>query len=187
MIAALIGSMILSVLLVHFAAMALMGAARGLFTDNLQLAGLIRSRLENQQFDTSFLKDKLLSPAVYADLLPQIEAHVDHFLNVKLKEQMPVVGMMVGERTIAQMKGIFLNELELLFPEVMEGYLSGLEKDAELKKQMTEKLIRLASVLVADLPAVLWKKSAPRVYGLAMLAGLLLSLLNIGIYFLGKS
>lgn len=186
MIAALAGSMILSLLFVHLAATRLLRKASRLFDDNQQLAQLISLKLDEHHFGSTMLKEKLLSPSVYAGLLPQIEVHVDHFLNVKLKEQMPVVGMLVGERTIAQMKGIFLNELELLFPEVMDGYLSALEKDDALKKQMTEKLIRLASDLVAVMPAILWKKSAPKVYGLAMLAGLVISLFNIGLYFLVK-
>lgn len=187
MIAAMVGSMILSVLFVHLAATRLLRRANGLFADNQEFANLIGTKLEEHHFGAAMLKEKLLSPSVYAGLLPQIEVHVDHFLNVKLKEQMPVVGMLVGERTIAQMKGIFLNELELLFPEVMDGYLTGMEKDDALKNQMTEKLIRVASDLVAALPAVLWKKYAVKIYVPAALAGLVISLFNIALYFLAKA
>jgi hypothetical protein len=73
------------------------------------------------------ITDSLNSPGdSLEEVRPVIEEHLDHFLGVKLGKEMPMVGMFVGEKTIAQMKQLFMQELALLFPEVMNRYVSGL-------------------------------------------------------------
>jgi hypothetical protein len=62
------------------------------------------------------LAPMLTDPSLVTHVLPEAEAHVDHFLRNRLSTAMPMVAMFIGEKTIAQMKGIFMEELETLFP-----------------------------------------------------------------------
>jgi len=66
--------------------------------------------------------------------MPLVETHVDDFLRIKLPEAMPMISMFVGEKTILQMKTVFINELQLLFPQIMEKYASQLKKDLNPEK-----------------------------------------------------
>ena len=45
---------------------------------------------------------------------------------------MQMLGMLIGEKTIVQLKGAFLLELELLFPVLMENYMNKLEQDIDI-------------------------------------------------------
>ncbi len=60
-------------------------------------------------------------------MMPTVEAHIDIFLREKLKKEMPVIGTFIGEKTIGQLKGVFMKELEELFPEMMKNYLAALK------------------------------------------------------------
>jgi uncharacterized membrane protein YheB (UPF0754 family) len=78
-------------------------------------------------------------------LTPHIEQHIDHFLRVKLAEQMPIISMFIGDKTIAQLKEVFLNELKLLFPGLMNSYMNNLQQDLDLEKIVIEKVSNFSS------------------------------------------
>jgi len=78
--------------------------------------------------------------ANFQKLLPLMEEHIDAFLRVKLPEKMPMIGMFIGDKTINELKAIFIEELETLFPVVMERYLDGLQDSTELERMVTQKL-----------------------------------------------
>src|SRR5688572_19705684 len=69
------------------------------------------------------LSQYLTDPSTLQPMMPFIETHIDEFLRHKLGKAMPVVSMFVGEKTISQMKGIFMNELESLLPAVIDRFL----------------------------------------------------------------
>jgi uncharacterized membrane protein YheB (UPF0754 family) len=73
-------------------------------------------------------------------ILPLAEQHIDGFLRVKLKEQMPMISMFVGEKTITQLKAVFMQELEDLFPIIMKNYIANLRHDLDLERIVVEKI-----------------------------------------------
>lgn len=77
-------------------------------------------------------------------IMPEVEGHIDHFLRVKLKQAMPVAGMFVGEKTISQLKEVFMAELQLLFPVIMKKYFTGLQNNHAVEHLVTETLANLS-------------------------------------------
>ncbi|HTR28821.1 MAG TPA: DUF445 family protein [Puia sp.] len=73
-------------------------------------------------------------------ILPVVEEHIDHFLRNKLKESMPMISMFVGEKTISQLKAVFMQELEELFPVILQRYVSHLREDLDLERIVAEKI-----------------------------------------------
>jgi uncharacterized membrane protein YheB (UPF0754 family) len=73
-------------------------------------------------------------------ILPVVEEHIDQFLRSKLKEAMPMVSMFIGEKTIGQLKAVFMQELEELFPVIMQRYVSHLREDLDLERIVVEKI-----------------------------------------------
>ncbi|WP_315814403.1 hypothetical protein [Paraflavitalea speifideaquila] len=57
-----------------------------------------------------------------------MEVHVDEFLRKGLPKAFPMISTFIGERTINQLKEIFLKELETIFPVVMKGYVKTCSK-----------------------------------------------------------
>ena len=86
------------------------------------------------------IESKITNPDNINQLMPHIDAHIDHFLRVKLADQMPVMSMFIGEKTIQQMKSVFMTELTELFPGIMKSYMVNLQKHLALEKIVIEKV-----------------------------------------------
>jgi len=105
------------------------------------------------------IEQKITHPDNVKKIMPQAEAHIDNFLRVKLVKSMPVVGMFVGDKTINNLKSLFVAELEELFPEIMNSYLGRLQDDFDIEKMVTTKIAALdPSVAAATMQNVLKKE-----------------------------
>lgn len=83
----------------------------------------------------------ITGPGVTTEVLKLAETHVDHFLRDKLPTAMPVVAMFVGDKTIAQFKSVFMEELKQLLPLFIQSYLGIALKPTSIEP-MLEELVR---------------------------------------------
>lgn len=97
------------------------------------------------------LEQKISNPENVAKLLPVLEAHIDTFLREKLPAQIPMLGMLIGDKTIGQVKGVFIQELEALFPVLMKEYMTTLKNELDLEKIVTEKVGNFSSDKLEDI------------------------------------
>jgi hypothetical protein len=112
-------------------------------------------------------KNKLSDSTQIENLLPLAETHIDYFLRHKLTTAMPMVAMFIGDKTIAQFKAIFMEELKELLPEFTAAYLDQLLSRDRLTKMIWNQLaiklmsagacLGLAIGLVQCIILVLWK------------------------------
>jgi uncharacterized membrane protein YheB (UPF0754 family) len=86
------------------------------------------------------IEQTITDPANVGRILPLAEEHIDHFLRVRLKEQMPMISMFIGDKTIGQLKAVFMKELEDLFPVIMKNYVTHLRHDLDLERIVVEKI-----------------------------------------------
>ena len=105
-----------------------------------QFAEKLGKLVSSELLSFNDIEAKISNPANIDQLMPQIDAHIDHFLRVKLADQMPVISMFIGDKTIQQMKSVFMIELKELFPSLMKNYMGQLKKDLDLEKIVIEKV-----------------------------------------------
>jgi uncharacterized membrane protein YheB (UPF0754 family) len=86
------------------------------------------------------IEKTITDPQNVQRILPAVEEHIDHFLRSKLKEAMPMISMFIGEKTIAQLKAVFMRELEELFPVILSQYVSHLREDLDLERIVVGKI-----------------------------------------------
>ena len=91
------------------------------------------------------IEKTITNPENVQRILPLAEAHIDNFLRVKLKESMPMIAMFIGDKTITQLKEVFMKELEELFPVIMKNYVAHLKNDLDLEKIVVEKISSFSS------------------------------------------
>jgi uncharacterized membrane protein YheB (UPF0754 family) len=91
------------------------------------------------------IEKTITNPENVQRILPLAEAHIDNFLRVKLKESMPMIAMFIGDKTINQLKEVFMKELEELFPVIMKNYVAHLKNDLDLEKIVVEKIANFSS------------------------------------------
>jgi uncharacterized membrane protein YheB (UPF0754 family) len=114
---------------------------QGILPANQQMiAKKIGNLVSTQLFSLDALQQKITDPENFNKLKPEIEKYIDSFLRERLKETFPMLSMLIGDKTIAQLKTAFLTELETLFPALMKSYVSNLEKELDIEKEVAEKI-----------------------------------------------
>ncbi len=107
----------------------------------MKLGKLVSSELLS--FDD--IEKKIANPQNVEKIMPVLETHIDTFLKEKLTAQIPMLAMFVGEKTIAQVKGVFMTELQELFPVLMKQYMNTLQNELDLEQIVTEKVGKFSS------------------------------------------
>jgi len=87
------------------------------------------------------ITEKLTSDESMEKIMPEAEVHVDLFLRTKLKSAFPVVGAFIGDKTINQLKEIFMKELRLILPELLKKYMSNLQQEFDLGETVKNKIL----------------------------------------------
>ena len=105
-----------------------------------QIAETLGRIVGQQLLSFGDIEKTITDPQNVQRILPVVEEHIDHFLRNKLKESMPMVSMFIGEKTINQLKGVFMQELEDLFPVILQKYVSHLREDLDLERIVVEKI-----------------------------------------------
>lgn len=90
------------------------------------IAGFASRMLEQEFLSPDKIAARLNDPALMQQLKPEIETHVDQFLQIKLKEAFPLLSGFMGEKTVGKFKAAFLTEIETILPELLRHYTAGL-------------------------------------------------------------
>ncbi|MEO6541032.1 MAG: DUF445 domain-containing protein [Ferruginibacter sp.] len=144
-----------------------------------QMAEKIGRLVSQQLFPFSDLQLKVTDPENFNSLKPEIEKHIDHFLREKLKDTFPMLSMLIGDKTINQLKGAFLLELETLFPVLMSSYMTRLEKDLDLENLVTQKIAGFSVSKAEEMLYISAKKQLLKIQLFGAVIGLLVGFIHI--------
>lgn len=132
------------------------------------------------------IEKTITNPDNVKKILPLAEEHIDHFLRTKLKESMPIVSMFIGDKTITQLKTVFMKELEELFPAIMKNYVSNLKNDLDLEKIVVEKIANFSSDKLEQMLNQILTKEFRFVEVIGAALGFFIGLLQIFLTLLSK-
>lgn len=144
-----------------------------------QVAEKIGKIVSSEMFSFSTLQVKLTHPDNFEKLKPKIETHIDSFLRERLKDTFPMLSMLIGDKTINQLKSAFLLELETLFPLLIKNYISNLEAELNPEKEVTDKI---AGFSVSKLEELIYKSAGSKLLKLQLFGaaiGFITGLLHI--------
>ncbi|MEN9685555.1 MAG: hypothetical protein RLZZ28_1341 [Bacteroidota bacterium] len=130
------------------------------------------------------IEAKITSPENIEKLMPLIDGHIDHFLRVKLAEQMPVISMFIGDKTIHELKTVFTGELKALFPEIMKNYMGTLKTELDLEKIVVQKVAGFSSNKLEQILTAIMAKEFRFVEIIGGVLGLIIGLVQVLITFL---
>jgi uncharacterized membrane protein YheB (UPF0754 family) len=106
----------------------------------LQFAEQLGELVSKELLSFSDIEEKITSADNIKKIMPVAEKHIDEFLRTRLGEAFPMIGMFIGEKTINQLKTLFMNELETIFPVIIKGYMQNLQQELDLKQIVTSKV-----------------------------------------------
>ena len=155
---------------------------QGIFPKNqAQFAAKLGKLVGEELLSFKDISSKITNPENVEKLMPVVEEHIDHFLRVKLAEKMPVISMFIGDKTINELKGVFMEELKTLFPVLMETYMTNLQKDLDLEKIVTQKVAAFSSDKLEDILNSIMSKEFRFVEIIGAVLGFIIGLLQIAI------
>ena len=64
----------------------------------------------------------------FKSLIPFIDQALDSFFKERLVQKMPMVSMFVGDKTITQLKEVFMEELSQLFPDLIKQLTQSIQE-----------------------------------------------------------
>lgn len=155
---------------------------QGIFPKRQQQFGEKLGKLVSTEF-LSFteIETKISDPANLDKLMPEVEIHIDHFLQHKLPKAFPMIAMFVGEKTIASLKTAFMEELAGLFPTLMQRYAGMLKDDLDLEKIVVSKVSQLSVEKLEDILYQIMSREFRFVEWIGGVLGFLIGLIQVGI------
>ena len=153
---------------------------QGIFPKNQkQLAAKLGKLVGEELLSFKDISTKITNPENVEKLMPFVEEHIDHFLRVKLAEKMPVISMFIGDKTIGELKVVFMEELKTLFPLLMQNYLTNLQQDLDLEQIVTQKVAAFSSDKLEDILNSIISKEFRFVEIIGAVLGFIIGLLQL--------
>ena len=81
------------------------------------------------QIDLTEILPLLTKNAPFDTLKPVINEKLDDFFRHKLSSKLPMISMFIGDKTIEELKEVFMEELALLFPMLISEFSAHLNQD----------------------------------------------------------
>jgi len=125
------------------------------------------------------IEQKISNPENLKKIMPLIESHVDDFLRTRLSNEMPVISMFIGDKTIQKLKSSFMTEIETIFPPVMKQYVSNLKDDLDIENIVIAKVRNLSSDKLEELLYQIMSKEFRFVEIIGGVIGFLIGLVQV--------
>lgn len=116
-------------------------------------------------FKWPYLADKWVGQIDLTKIIPQLTENdsfeamrqvindkLDDFFRHKLSAKLPMISMFIGDKTIEELKAVFMDELALLFPILINAFSENLNKDLQVQWQQKFRKIAQQKILKATLP-----------------------------------
>lgn len=148
------------------------------------LDGKLSKIIVNEFLSSKEIEQAFINEGSFQKIVPSIEAHLDNFLQVKLQKSMPFLGMFIGDKTIKQLKELFMEELADLFPVVMKNYIGRLQQENDLENVIYSKLAAIPPERLESLVHELLAREWRLIKVLGAITGLLIGLIQLGMLWL---
>ncbi len=129
----------------------------------------------------SDIEQKISSPENLKKIMPMIETHIDDFLRHKLSNEMPILSMFIGDKTINSLKEVFMKELEILFPQVMKQYAANLKTELDLEHIVIQKVSNFSSDKLEEILYQIMSKEFRFVEILGAVIGFIIGVVQVAI------
>lgn len=104
------------------------------------------------QIDLTKIIPQLTENDSFEAMRPVINDKLDDFFRHKLSAKLPMISMFIGDKTIEELKAVFMDELALLFPILITAFSANLNKDLRVQWQQKFRIIAQQKIAKATLP-----------------------------------
>ncbi len=131
---------------------------QGFFPKNQIKIAQMLGKLSTELLPFADIEQRITSTDNLDKLKPEIEKHIDAFLNKKLRDVFPILSKFIGEKTTNQLKEAYMNELETMFPALMHQYMTQLKTNIDLENVVVEKVSRFSNEKLEEILKAITRK-----------------------------
>lgn len=124
---------------------------------------------------------QMTDPVAIKALMPGIEAHINGFLNERIKEKIPVLAMFLSEGVTEMIKTGLLEEIEVMLPKIITEYAENMEEKIDIERMVTEKVATFSSDRLEALLLAVMQKELRFVEIIGGVLGFVIGLLQLAI------
>ena len=144
-----------------------------------QFAEHLGKLVSNELLSFKDIEEKIIHPDNIEKIMPLVDDHIDEFLRHKLTTAMPMLSMFIGDKTIAQLKEVFMLELKDLFPQLMKNYMGSLQQELDLEKIVVAKVSNFSSDKLEEVLNNIMSKEFRFVEVIGAVLGFIIGLLQV--------
>jgi uncharacterized membrane protein YheB (UPF0754 family) len=144
-----------------------------------QFANSLGQLVSQELLSFEDIAGKVTNPESIKSVMPIVEEKIDHFLKTKLSEALPVISMFIGDKTINKVKEVFMEELNTIFPQLMNQYVSNLKNDLDLEKIVVDKVNGFSSDKLEEILQKIMNKEFRFVEIIGGVLGLLIGIVQV--------
>jgi uncharacterized membrane protein YheB (UPF0754 family) len=125
------------------------------------------------------IEAKITDGSNLKQVMPIVENHIDNFLRNKLASEVPIISMFIGDKTIEELKSVFMKELESLFPVLMTSYMEKLKHELDLEAIVTEKVSNFSSDKLEEILQAIMSKEFRFIEIIGAVLGFLIGIVQV--------
>lgn len=144
-----------------------------------QFAEKLGKLVSDELLSFNDITEKITNSENLKKVMPLIDAHLDNFLKVKLASSMPMISMFIGEKTITQLKEVFMVELEELFPIIMNKYTENLKDELDIENIVIQKVQSFSSNKLEDILYSIMSKEFRFIEILGAILGFIIGVIQV--------
>lgn len=145
----------------------------------MQIADNISKLVGRELLSFDDIEHKITDSKNLESIYPEVEKYIDHFLEVKLKESMPLISMFIGGKTVDSLKAAFMTELKEMLPNLLKTYVGNLKNQLDLEKIVYDKIAAFSGDKLEDMLHKILTKEFRIIEVIGTILGFLIGLLQI--------
>jgi uncharacterized membrane protein YheB (UPF0754 family) len=128
----------------------------------------------------SEIADQIKDPEALSGVLPDIEAHIDEFLQQRLAERLPVLAMFLSAEILGTIKTGLMEEIGNMLPQVIGKFADNLSTKIDIERMVSEKVASFSSDRLEALLLAVMTKEFRFVELIGGVLGFIIGLMQMG-------
>jgi uncharacterized membrane protein YheB (UPF0754 family) len=145
----------------------------------LQFATKLGSIVAKELISFDDIATKINSPETTKKIIPIVEEKVDHFIKTKLSEELPLLSMFINGKTMENIKKGIVDEVETMFPIVINQMTANMKQDLDVEKIVTDKVSQFSSDKLEEILFSIMSKEFKFVEIIGGVLGFIIGILQI--------
>ena len=153
---------------------------QGIFPKRQQLlADRLGKMVSKELFSFDDIRDRFTSTQTAAEINKVLDEKLEDFLEVKLKDSIPVLNFFMTAKMKTRIKKMMHEEFQHILPDILSRYSDKLEKDIDVESIVKQKVSAFSSDKLEDILFSIMEKEFKFIEILGAVLGFLIGLIQL--------